>query len=136
MHAWSLLLLIAGAYASPMFSNLVVHESIPNAPRGFTQMDSAPANQTLNLRIALSNSDMAGLEEVFYAVSTPGNALYGQHLSKEEVCTRPILFLTFLISIYVLICDVGSNSMFDIKYDTAIFASDLARYCKYIKSKH
>ena len=85
MHAWSLLLLIAGAYASTQFSTLSVHESIPSAPDGFTLLSPAPENQTLKLRIALASSNMTGLEEMLYAVSTPSNSLYGQYLSKEEV---------------------------------------------------
>ena len=79
--------LIASACASPTFSNLVLHESINNAPDGFIKIGAAPANQMLNLRIALVNSDIAGLEDKLFAVSTPGNALYGQHLSKEEAST-------------------------------------------------
>ena len=79
-------MLIAGAHASAKFSNLVVRESITSAPDGFTQVSPAPGDQILNLRIALANSNMDGLVEVFYAVSTPGNPSYGQHLSKEEVC--------------------------------------------------
>lgn len=77
--------LIAGIYASPTFSNLVVHESITNAPDGFSKVGAASADQMLNLRIALVNSDIAGLEDKLFAVSTPSSALYGQHLSKEEV---------------------------------------------------
>lgn len=77
--------LATGTHASSQFSNLVVHESIPSAPNGFTRLSSAPANQTLHLRIALSNSNITGLEDMLYAVSSPGSPLYGQHLSKEAV---------------------------------------------------
>ena len=77
--------LLSGAFASPTFSNLVVHESISDAPDGFSKVGSARAGQMLNLRIALVNSDIAGLEDKLFAVSTPSSALYGQHLTKEEV---------------------------------------------------
>lgn len=87
MYSLLILLLLSGAYASSQFSDLVVHESIPSVPNGFTLVASASANQTLNIRIALSNSNMTGLEDMLYAVSTPGSPLYGQHLSKEEVWT-------------------------------------------------
>ena len=90
MYTWPILLLTAGAYASPQFSNLVVHESISDAPDGFTRLSSAPANQTLNLRIALANSNMTGLEDMLYAVSTPGSSQYGHFLSKEAVRAWPL----------------------------------------------
>ena len=80
--------LVAGACASPTFLNLVLHESINNAPDGFTKVGAAPSDQILNLRIALVNSDIASLEDKLFAVSTPGSALYGQHLSKEEASIR------------------------------------------------
>lgn len=97
MHPWSIIfpVLTASAYVSLPFSNLVVHESIQSVPNGFTRVASAPANQTLNLRLAPTNTNMTGLEELLYAVSTPGSPLYGQHLSKEEVRTE---------SAYVLSC--------------------------------
>ncbi|KAJ3986155.1 family S53 protease-like protein [Lentinula detonsa] len=38
----------------------------------------------MNLKIALTANNMPGLEQRFWDVSTPGNALYGQHLSFEE----------------------------------------------------
>lgn len=88
MQIWIAFLLLAGVSAAttnPRFSDLVVHESIVRVPDGFTRVSSAPVNQSLNLRIALANSNMDGLLEAFYAVSDPSNPLYGQHLSKEEV---------------------------------------------------
>ena len=39
----------------------------------------------LDLRIALAQSDMAGLEKELYAVSEPDSERYGLHLSKSEV---------------------------------------------------
>lgn len=87
MFSLLILLLLSRAYASTPFSDLVVHESIPRIPNGFMLLSSAPANQTLNLRIALANANMTGLEDMLYAVSTPTSPLYGQHLSKEEVWT-------------------------------------------------
>jgi tripeptidyl-peptidase-1 len=41
----------------------------------------------LHLRMALKQSDTAGLEQVLRDVSTPGNPAYGKHLTSEEVCT-------------------------------------------------
>jgi len=78
-----LLSLITVAVASPL--NLVLHEQIQAPPEGFVQSGPAAASKMLNLRINLASSDMAGLEKALFDVSTPDNALYGQHLTKEEV---------------------------------------------------
>lgn len=50
----------------------------------------------LNLRLALKQSNVTGLQQTLMAVSTPGNAQYRQFLSKSEV--RPFYYL-FLVSI-------------------------------------
>lgn len=76
---------IASGAASPAFRNLVLHEQRQGVPDGFVSKGAAPAEQTLNLRIALVQGDMAGLEKALFDVSTPGSELYGQHLTKEEV---------------------------------------------------
>jgi tripeptidyl-peptidase I len=65
---------------------LVVFEQIASAPDGFVHNGPASGTTELNLRIALVSSDMEGLEKALYDVSTPSSELYGQHLSKEEVC--------------------------------------------------
>ncbi|KAH8108269.1 family S53 protease [Phellopilus nigrolimitatus] len=77
--------LVAAVAANPVLHNLVLHEQRECAPNGFIKLGAAPADQVLNLRLALVNSDMPGLESSLYAVSTPGSALYGQHLTKEAV---------------------------------------------------
>lgn len=76
---------ISLACSSLVARNLVVHESRQDVPDGFVQTGSPDPTTMLNLRIALVQSDMAGLEEALFAVSTPDSALYGQHLSKDEV---------------------------------------------------
>ncbi|KAF9009886.1 family S53 protease-like protein [Cyathus striatus] len=76
---------VASACANPVFRSMVQHEQRETIPDGFVKTSAAPADKVLNLRIALTQSDMAGLEKALMDVSTPGNALYGQHLSKEEV---------------------------------------------------
>ncbi|THH10645.1 hypothetical protein EW146_g8305 [Bondarzewia mesenterica] len=74
------------ASATPLSSrDLRVHEKRASPPSGFIKNDAAPAHEVLNLRFALVQSDFAGLEDALYAVSTPGNVQYRQHLSKEEV---------------------------------------------------
>ncbi|KAI5118436.1 hypothetical protein M0805_009714 [Coniferiporia weirii] len=76
---------VAAVFANPVFRDLVVHEQRKSVPAGFTRIGDAPGDQQLDLRIALVNSDMKGLENALYAVSTPGSARYGKHLTKEEV---------------------------------------------------
>ncbi|KAF8148291.1 family S53 protease [Crassisporium funariophilum] len=64
---------------------MVVHDQRSSAPDGFVQQGAAASDQIMKLRIALHQTNIAGLEDALMAVSTPGNALYGQHLTKEEV---------------------------------------------------
>ncbi|KLO12132.1 subtilisin-like protein [Schizopora paradoxa] len=68
-----------------IFSNLVVHESRSVFPDGFVNSGAASASQVLNLRIGLAQGNMSGLARRHEAVSTPGSAEYGKHLSKEVV---------------------------------------------------
>ncbi|RPD63795.1 family S53 protease [Lentinus tigrinus ALCF2SS1-6] len=62
-----------------------VHETRAQVPNAFALKGPASPDTMLDLRVALVNSDIAGLEKALMDVSTPGNALYGQHLTKEEV---------------------------------------------------
>ncbi|KZV98447.1 family S53 protease [Exidia glandulosa HHB12029] len=78
----ALSLLVSLAVARP---TMVVHERIHAAPAGFSAMHSAPASTMLNMRIALKQNDISGLEDALMAVSDPASALYGQHLTKEQV---------------------------------------------------
>ena len=71
-----------------------VLEQRPDIPIGFSKGTPAPANSVLNLRLAIKQSDVAGLQKALYDVSTPGGALYGQHLTKEEVYQK--YFITFV----------------------------------------
>ena len=81
----TLLAFVSIALSSPVFNNFVVHESRKDVPSGFVKSGSAPAGEVLQLRLALVQGDMAGLEEKLFAVSTPDSPLYGQFLTKEEV---------------------------------------------------
>jgi len=71
--------------ASPAPRAMVVHERLETIPSRFVHNGAAPPTQVLYLRLALVQSDRAGLEDALMAVSTPGDAQYGQFLSKEEV---------------------------------------------------
>ncbi|KAJ6556721.1 Pro-kumamolisin, activation domain-containing protein [Mycena sp. CBHHK59/15] len=81
----SLLLL---ASAKPMDRrSMVVHETRDEPARGFVNSGIAPAAKEITLRIALKQNNIAGLETRLYEVSDPASALYGQHLTAEEVAT-------------------------------------------------
>jgi tripeptidyl-peptidase-1 len=66
--------------------SMVVHESRPAAPDGFTSQGPAPPDDVLTLRVALAGNNVAGLEEKLMSVSTPGSPEFRQWLSMEEVC--------------------------------------------------
>ncbi|ETW78995.1 serine protease S53 [Heterobasidion irregulare TC 32-1] len=77
---------IALACAKPHAQRAMrVHERRDSPPTGYANSGPAPATDTLDLRLALTQNNFQGLEDALYAVSTPGNPRYGQHLSKEEV---------------------------------------------------
>ncbi|KIJ28813.1 hypothetical protein M422DRAFT_189249 [Sphaerobolus stellatus SS14] len=76
---------IGVATASRFAQNLVLHEKMDAIPEGFVQNGPAAESTTLNLRINLASTDITGLQEALFAVSTPHSARYGQHLTKEEV---------------------------------------------------
>jgi tripeptidyl-peptidase-1 len=67
---------------------LVLHEARPDIPKGWASL--GPSNNTtpMNLRVALKSADVSGLQQSLLAVSTPGNAKYGRHLTAAEVSAR------------------------------------------------
>ncbi|KAJ7796702.1 Pro-kumamolisin, activation domain-containing protein [Mycena olivaceomarginata] len=64
---------------------MAVHEKRNAVPSRFVQSGSVPPSKEITLRIALTNTDIAGLEKTVYEISDPVNALYGQHLTPEQV---------------------------------------------------
>lgn len=79
-----------GIVSPALAYTLQVHEARSKIPAGFSSHGAASSDTMLNLRIALVQSDFAGLEERLYDVSTPSSANYGKHLSKTEVRSGPI----------------------------------------------
>ncbi|KAI0312875.1 family S53 protease [Amylostereum chailletii] len=80
--------LLYAVYASPLLDvPMVLHEHLDSIPQGFIHAGPASEDSTLTLRLGLQQSNFAGLEDALYAVSTPGSARYGQHLSRSEVNT-------------------------------------------------
>ncbi|KAJ7725339.1 family S53 protease-like protein [Mycena metata] len=77
--------LLSLAIASPAArSKFVVHEKREAVPSSFAKVGPAPSSTKIPLRIGLFSNNFPGLEETLYAVSTPGSALYGQHLTLDE----------------------------------------------------
>ncbi|KAJ7028409.1 family S53 protease [Mycena alexandri] len=77
--------LLSLAAAGPAAQNFVVQTNLHSAPQGFSKVGAADDSTVLNLRIALPSSDIAGLEQALYDVSTPSSSNYGNHLSKAQV---------------------------------------------------
>ena len=90
----------AGSVKALSSYTLAAHESLDAIPEGFFAVGLAPGDSLLNLQFALKPRDISGLEQVFYAVSTPGNSKYGKHLSQAEVAAfvRPSNLTTSLVT--------------------------------------
>ncbi|KAJ6538121.1 family S53 protease [Mycena capillaripes] len=56
-----------------------------NPPPGFARVGSPPANDILSFRMALAQSNIQGLQDTVYEISTPGNPRYGRYLTQAEV---------------------------------------------------
>lgn len=63
----------------------VLVESLPGVPTGWTKLRDANSDQLIKLRVALEQPNLAEFEKTLYTISTPQHALYGRHLSREEV---------------------------------------------------
>ncbi|KAH8078042.1 family S53 protease-like protein [Cristinia sonorae] len=78
--------LLSFAWANPLGRRaLKLHESRATAPDGFVKTGAAAPDTKIKLRIALAQSNPQGLTDALMAVSEPDSALYGQHLSQQEV---------------------------------------------------
>jgi tripeptidyl-peptidase-1 len=84
-HRFFLFISFVVVVCATAHSDFVLHERRDALPKGFVNRGPAAKDSTLNLRIALTSNNLAGLEKALYDVSTPSSALYGQHLSKDEV---------------------------------------------------
>ncbi|PIL33241.1 hypothetical protein GSI_04691 [Ganoderma sinense ZZ0214-1] len=77
--------LVALAFCKPATRNLKLHEALEGPPAGYSLTGSADPNQTLKLRLSVTQSNIPELERKLYDVSTPSSHNYGKHLSKSEV---------------------------------------------------
>lgn len=63
----------------------VTVESLPKVPMGWRKVKNANPDQVLKLRIALEQPNLDQFEKTLYDISTPQHALYGKHMSRDEV---------------------------------------------------
>lgn len=63
----------------------IVHEAIPAVPTDWFHAGAPAPSQTMILQIALQQQNLDQLESKLYAMSTPGNAAYGQYMEGDEV---------------------------------------------------
>jgi hypothetical protein len=66
-------------------STFVVVGKRDSAPPGFSLIGSPPADDVLTLRLALAQSNIQGLQDAVYDISTPGGSRYGQYLTQAQV---------------------------------------------------
>lgn len=73
----------------------IVHEKRDTVPSGFTLLGSAPAEQTLNMRINLAMGNQAGLESALEEASTPTSPTFREWLTKEQVCILHTMYIKY-----------------------------------------
>ncbi|KAJ6544652.1 family S53 protease [Mycena vulgaris] len=71
--------------AKPAFQKFVVQESLAGVPDGFARVGPTAHAASVNLRIALSSGNIAGLKKALLDISDPSSPNYGNHLTKAEV---------------------------------------------------
>ncbi|KAI0727509.1 family S53 protease-like protein [Fomitopsis betulina] len=72
------------ALGKPLARSLQLQGSRPAAPAGFSFAGTAESATVLDLRLGLVSSNIDGLIETLYDVSTPSSSNYGQHISRPE----------------------------------------------------
>ncbi|KZP29429.1 family S53 protease [Athelia psychrophila] len=102
MHRFAIIVtaLCGAAFGIPASRDLVVHEAISSVPRGFSTGTPASRDLLLNLRFALAQNNMNGLEQVLYDISTPASDMYGKHLTLDElsVYVKPTTHTSSLVT--------------------------------------
>ena len=78
--------LVATGVSALSERSLLLHEKRDAHPAAFVAQGRPAADTRIQLRIALQQKDIQGLEAKLMDISTPGNAEYGKHLSNTEVC--------------------------------------------------
>jgi tripeptidyl-peptidase-1 len=83
--AYAVLLSLSGIAQCHPTSNSVVHEKRDKAPEHWTKVSAASADTTLDLRIALQESNLHRAEEYLLEVSHPKSDKYGQFWTPQQV---------------------------------------------------
>jgi tripeptidyl-peptidase-1 len=81
MYSLSSLNLVTLALCASASAQFVLHNSRAAPPNGYINHGPAPASQIITLRVALTPSDIAGLEAKVLDISNPASANYAQWLS-------------------------------------------------------
>ena len=76
---------LAASASSPQLSRRVSHESRAVIPRGWTPVRRAEGHSILPLRIGLTQSNLASIEEYLMDVSHPESPNYGAHWTAAKV---------------------------------------------------
>ncbi|KAI3326418.1 subtilisin-like protein [Xylariaceae sp. AK1471] len=85
MKTQSLLCAVIALLQSVAEGKNVLVEDLREVPAGWTKLRDAKNDQLIKLRIALEQPNLDKFEQTLYDISTPQHALYGQHLSREEL---------------------------------------------------
>ncbi|KAE8138941.1 peptidase S8/S53 domain-containing protein [Aspergillus pseudotamarii] len=85
MRSSFLLAGVFGSLATPALA--IVHEKITAVPNGWSLVKHAPESDQITLSIALARQNLDQLETKLTALSTPGNAEYGQWLDQSGIET-------------------------------------------------
>lgn len=82
--AISFLLRLAGVASllSVQTLALVLHDSLPGVPAGWSEKDTPTDSSQITLQVSLSQQNIHKLEETLAAVSTPGSPEYGYVLTE------------------------------------------------------
>lgn len=78
-------LFFASSLASPTSRNYHVVEQLPVIPEGWTEDRAPPPSTSMKFRIAIRHDKMAEFEQKAIDIATPGNRLYGQFMTREEI---------------------------------------------------
>ncbi|KAH9900178.1 subtilisin-like protein [Xylariomycetidae sp. FL2044] len=63
----------------------VIVDSVPKVPMGWRKLRNADPARVIKLRIALEQPNLQQFEKTLYDISTPQHALYGRHLTRDQV---------------------------------------------------
>lgn len=83
MHTKTVFVAAVLSQALPAFG--VVQEKLAALPAGWSEVAVPDDSTTMTLSIGLAQQNLDQLELKLQAISTPGNAAYGQHLTHDEV---------------------------------------------------